>query len=125
MPSLRSAVALALRWRLQEHSRRIRSCPLPTSCANHSRLPPTFASTQTARSRYWSSTEFRRIADVSTVEVKQDPTGETPQIEDLTPRQIVNELDKYIVGQNKAKRAVAIALRNRWRRQKVDEDLRE
>jgi ATP-dependent HslUV protease ATP-binding subunit HslU len=62
---------------------------------------------------------------VSTVEVKQDPTGETPQIEDLTPRQIVNELDKYIVGQNKAKRAVAIALRNRWRRQKVDEDLRE
>ena len=62
---------------------------------------------------------------MSTVEVTQDPTGETPQIEDLTPRQIVNELDKYIVGQHKAKRAVAIALRNRWRRQKVDEDLRE
>ncbi len=45
--------------------------------------------------------------------------------EELTPRQIVSELDKYIVGQNAAKRAVAIALRNRWRRQQVDDDLRE
>src|SRR5256884_1095504 len=43
----------------------------------------------------------------------------------VTPRQIVIELDKYIVGQDKAKRAVAIALRNRWRRQRVDDDLRE
>jgi ATP-dependent HslUV protease ATP-binding subunit HslU len=46
-------------------------------------------------------------------------------LEELTPRQIVAELDKYIVGQNEAKRAVAIALRNRWRRQRVDDDLRE
>ncbi len=43
----------------------------------------------------------------------------------LTPRQIVEELDKYIVGQDQAKRAVAIALRNRWRRQQVDDELRE
>ncbi len=43
----------------------------------------------------------------------------------LTPRQIVEELDKYIIGQNKAKRAVAIALRNRWRRQHLSEDLRD
>jgi ATP-dependent HslUV protease ATP-binding subunit HslU len=43
----------------------------------------------------------------------------------LTPRQIVEELDKYIIGQNKAKRSVAIALRNRWRRQRLPEDLRE
>ena len=43
----------------------------------------------------------------------------------LTPQQIVSELDKYIVGQNKAKKAVAIALRNRWRRQQVPADLRE
>lgn len=42
----------------------------------------------------------------------------------LTPREIVQELDKHIVGQNEAKRAVAIALRNRWRRQQVSEDLR-
>jgi ATP-dependent HslUV protease ATP-binding subunit HslU len=46
-------------------------------------------------------------------------------LEELTPRQIVAELDKYIVGQTEAKRAVAIALRNRWRRQRVDDDLRE
>ncbi|HET57652.1 MAG TPA: ATP-dependent protease ATPase subunit HslU [Deltaproteobacteria bacterium] len=43
----------------------------------------------------------------------------------LTPREIVSELDRYIIGQHKAKRAVAIALRNRWRRQQVPEDLRE
>jgi ATP-dependent HslUV protease ATP-binding subunit HslU len=53
----------------------------------------------------------------------QNPNGEF--LDELTPRQIVAELDKYIVGQHKAKRAVAIALRNRWRRQKVEDDLRE
>jgi ATP-dependent HslUV protease ATP-binding subunit HslU len=43
----------------------------------------------------------------------------------FSPREIVSELDRYIVGQNAAKRAVAIALRNRWRRQQLPEDLRE
>ncbi|WP_286875056.1 ATP-dependent protease ATPase subunit HslU [Marinimicrobium sp. UBA4509] len=42
----------------------------------------------------------------------------------MTPREIVHELDKHIIGQNEAKRAVAIALRNRWRRMQVDENLR-
>ena len=42
----------------------------------------------------------------------------------MTPQEIVAELDKHIVGQNQAKRAVAIALRNRWRRQQVQGDLR-
>jgi ATP-dependent HslUV protease ATP-binding subunit HslU len=46
-------------------------------------------------------------------------------LDELTPRQIVAELDHYIVGQDKAKKAVAIALRNRWRRQQAPEDLRE
>ncbi|MEZ4417433.1 MAG: ATP-dependent protease ATPase subunit HslU [Gemmatimonadota bacterium] len=46
-------------------------------------------------------------------------------MEELTPREIVAELDKYIVGQADAKKAVAIALRNRWRRQRVEETLRE
>jgi AAA+ superfamily predicted ATPase len=53
----------------------------------------------------------------------------TPSITDpmsqLTPSQIVAELDKNIVGQNDAKRAVAVALRNRWRRQQLPDDLRE
>ena len=43
---------------------------------------------------------------------------------EMTPREIVQELDKHIIGQDDAKRAVAIALRNRWRRQQVDEPLR-
>ncbi|MBC7105508.1 MAG: HslU--HslV peptidase ATPase subunit, partial [Firmicutes bacterium] len=46
-------------------------------------------------------------------------------MEDLTPRQIVEELDKYIVGQEEAKRAVAIALRNRYRRARLPEELRD
>jgi len=44
---------------------------------------------------------------------------------DMTPREIVEKLDRYIIGQNDAKRAVATALRNRWRRQQIDEDLRD
>src|SRR6202795_2225523 len=43
----------------------------------------------------------------------------------MTPQEIVHELDKHIIGQNAAKRAVAIALRNRWRRQQVPEPLRQ
>ncbi|TKF36256.1 HslU--HslV peptidase ATPase subunit [Enterovibrio norvegicus] len=43
---------------------------------------------------------------------------------EMTPREIVSELDRHIIGQTKAKRAVAIALRNRWRRMQLDEDLR-
>src|SRR3982075_2135900 len=43
----------------------------------------------------------------------------------FTPREIVSELDRYIIGQHDAKRAVAIALRNRWRRQQLPEALRE
>ena len=43
----------------------------------------------------------------------------------FSPREIVSELDKFIIGQNNAKRAVAVALRNRWRRKQLDENLRE
>jgi ATP-dependent HslUV protease ATP-binding subunit HslU len=49
----------------------------------------------------------------------------TPHIEELTPRQIVEELDKYIIGQDAAKKNVAIALRNRWRRQNAPEEMRD
>ncbi|MEI6099433.1 MAG: ATP-dependent protease ATPase subunit HslU [Alphaproteobacteria bacterium] len=44
---------------------------------------------------------------------------------DLTPREIVSELDRFIIGQSDAKRAVAVALRNRWRRKRLGDDLRE
>jgi ATP-dependent HslUV protease ATP-binding subunit HslU len=46
-------------------------------------------------------------------------------VQELTPRQIVEHLDRYIVGQEDAKRAVAIAIRNRWRRQQLDDELRK
>ena len=42
-------------------------------------------------------------------------------MKELTPSRIVEELDKYIIGQTEAKRAVAIALRNRWRRQQIED----
>lgn len=51
------------------------------------------------------------------------PLIEKRNLDDLTPRQIVEELDKYVVGQNSAKKAVAVALRNRIRRQKLPEEI--
>ncbi len=50
---------------------------------------------------------------------------EMQDFQPLTPREIVGQLDKYVIGQKNAKRSVAIALRNRWRRQRVAEDLRD
>ncbi len=57
----------------------------------------------------------------------EPPVPETPakEMHQLTPHQIVAELDKFIIGQGNAKRSVAIALRNRWRRQQVSDELRE
>ena len=46
-------------------------------------------------------------------------------MKDLTPRMIVAELDRYIIGQEEAKRAVAVAIRNRWRRQQLADDMRD
>ncbi|HBY58344.1 MAG TPA: HslU--HslV peptidase ATPase subunit, partial [Solibacterales bacterium] len=53
------------------------------------------------------------------------PSGEAPLLDELTPREIVRELDKYVVGQADAKRAVAVALRNRIRRQKLEPEMAE
>jgi ATP-dependent HslUV protease ATP-binding subunit HslU len=58
------------------------------------------------------------------VPAPEPPPSEEAWLDELTPRQIVSELDKYIVGQDDAKKAVAIALRNRWRRQRVEEEMR-
>ncbi len=53
------------------------------------------------------------------------PDTSLPDINSLTPRQIVEELNRYVIGQKDAKRMVAIALRNRWRRQQLSPDLRD
>ena len=63
-------------------------------------------------------------AEPGATEEAEDAASED-WMEKLTPRKIVQELDKYIIGQDEAKKAVAIALRNRWRRQQVEEELRE
>jgi len=57
-----------------------------------------------------------------TIELAGEVALATP-LEEMTPRQIVAELDKFVIGQKKAKRAVAIALRNRWRRLQLDEEM--
>jgi ATP-dependent HslUV protease ATP-binding subunit HslU len=66
------------------------------------------------------------MTDVATP-AAQEPTAPEPLpwLEELPPRQIVGELDRYIVGQDAAKKAVAIAVRNRWRRAQTPEDIRD
>src|SRR5262245_5236355 len=76
----------------------------------------TLSSSRSSRSRIHSMPE-----GVPQIGSKKEVSQGSP----MTPREIVSELDRYIVGQKAAKRAVAIALRNRWRRQQVGEDLRD
>ncbi len=71
------------------------------------------------------STDSAQRTESSASAAEGTEETEAPWLDELTPRQIVAELDKYIVGQDEAKKAVAIVLRNRWRRQRVGEDLRE
>ena len=69
----------------------------------------------------------KNLMEKSNVKTFPKKTEEKKQnhIDSLSPREIVSELDRYVVGQNKAKRAVAIALRNRWRRQALTGDMRD
>ena len=55
----------------------------------------------------------------------KDLKDETSLVSSLSPREIVSELDRFVVGQDKAKRAVAIALRNRWRRQALKGEMKD
>ena len=63
--------------------------------------------------------------DKVTSAIVEDESKDSMWLDELTPRQIVSELDKYIVGQDDAKKAVAIVLRNRWRRQQVEDEMRQ
>ena len=57
--------------------------------------------------------------------VPKEKKGQESILNSLSPREIVSELDRFVVGQNKAKRAVAIALRNRWRRQALTGEMKD
>ncbi len=57
--------------------------------------------------------------------VKDKEKGEQSKVSALSPREIVSELDRYVIGQKEAKKAVAVALRNRWRRQALSDEMRD
>jgi len=70
---------------------------------------------------------MKQKSNVTSLPKKNSPTETEDQsmVSSLSPREIVSELDRYVIGQNAAKRAVAIALRNRWRRQALKGDMRD
>ena len=67
--------------------------------------------------------DINKIATLNLVQ--ETKKKESPMVSALSPREIVSELDRYVIGQKNAKKAVAVALRNRWRRQALDEQMRE
>ena len=64
-------------------------------------------------------------SNVTSLVQKDKKSDKTSVTTSLSPREIVSELDRFVVGQNNAKRAVAIALRNRWRRQALTGDMKD
>src|SRR5438132_5514112 len=91
--------------------------------------PPTCASSQIGILK-WKKYNRCQGLGVSMPRVPSDPRPLAPDpwrlnVADLTPRQVVQELDRYIVGQDAAKRAVAVAIRNRWRRQNLPDEIRK
>ena len=57
--------------------------------------------------------------------VKDKGKNEQSKVSALSPREIVSELDRYVIGQKEAKKAVAVALRNRWRRQALSDEMKD
>ena len=62
---------------------------------------------------------------VTNLKVVKNKSKETSRVSALSPREIVSELDRYVIGQKDAKKAVAVALRNRWRRQALSDEMRD
>ena len=66
------------------------------------------------------------VQKTSNLKIVKDTEKKTSsKVSALSPREIVSELDRYVIGQNQAKRAVAVALRNRWRRQALSNEMKE
>ena len=62
---------------------------------------------------------------VTILKVVKNKNKEASKVSALSPREIVSELDRYVIGQKEAKKAVAVALRNRWRRQALSDEMRD
>ena len=62
---------------------------------------------------------------VTNLNLVKNKTKENSKVSALSPREIVSELDRYVIGQKEAKKAVAVALRNRWRRQALSDEMRD
>jgi len=63
--------------------------------------------------------------NVTNLNIVKNKKKEESKVSALSPREIVSELDRYVIGQKEAKKAVAVALRNRWRRQALSEEMRD
>ena len=70
---------------------------------------------------------MKQKTNITTLPKRNSQQGKNDQsiVSALSPREIVSELDRYVIGQNAAKRAVAIALRNRWRRQALKGEMKD
>ena len=66
-----------------------------------------------------------KTSKVTNLNVIKKKLKDNSRVSSLSPREIVSELDRYVIGQNEAKKAVAVALRNRWRRQALSEEMRD
>ena len=66
-----------------------------------------------------------KTSKVTNLNVIKNKTKENSKVSALSPREIVSELDRYVIGQKEAKKAVAVALRNRWRRQALSDEMRD
>ena len=62
---------------------------------------------------------------VTNLNLVKNKTKDNSRVSALSPREIVSELDRYVIGQKEAKKAVAVALRNRWRRQALSDEMRD
>ena len=62
---------------------------------------------------------------VTNLKVIKNKSKDSSKVSALSPREIVSELDRYVIGQKEAKKAVAVALRNRWRRQALSDEMRD
>ena len=66
-----------------------------------------------------------KTSKVTNLNIIKNKARESSKVSALSPREIVSELDRYVIGQKEAKKAVAVALRNRWRRQALSEEMRD